>query len=80
MSAGNLNRTEQQIRFKRGLKENLDSVCTAVLGLEGEPAFTTDTHQFFVHNGTRFVPPNFDMLVSYENEGVYNDNEAIIYY
>lgn len=80
MSAGNLNKTEQQIRFKNGTKANLDAKATALLGIEGEPAFTTDTHQFFTHNGTRFVPPNFDMLVSYENSGVFYEGEAVIYY
>ena len=71
---------DYQIRVKRGPRDNLDDKATAVLGLEAEPAYTTDTHQFFVHNGTRFVPPNFDMLVAYENDQVFYENEAVIYY
>lgn len=76
----NVHSQDYRIRFKKGLDADLDKTATANLGIEGEPAYTTDTHQFFIHDGTGFLPPNFDMLVSHENEAVFYENEAVISY
>ncbi len=76
----NLNKQTFRLKLKQGLKSNLDDSATTNESTEGEPAYTTDDKQFFIFDGARYLPPNFEMLVSYENEGVFNDNEAVIYY
>jgi hypothetical protein len=73
-----LNKHDMTIRLKRGTLTNLKLKATELLGVEGEPAYTTDTKQFFIHDGNRFLPPNFGMLVFYEGELVSYDNEAVI--
>lgn len=78
MSADTLNRTQYRIQLKFGNLANLDAVSTALFGIQGEPAYTTDTKQLFIHDGTKFEPvQSLDMAVMYEDEIVSNDDEIV---
>lgn len=48
-----LNQTTQKLRFLRGLASKLTANNHAY-GLEGEPLYTTDSEQLYIHNGTSY--------------------------
>lgn len=48
-----LNKTNFQIRFKRGLAANVNTDATKYLAVEGEPHWTTDTKQLYIFDGTQ---------------------------
>lgn len=75
-----LNKQNFRLKLKQGLVANINATATTNEAVTGEPAYTTDTKQFFVFDGTRFLPPNFDMLVAYENELVFYENQVVINY
>lgn len=76
----NLHSQKYQIKLKNGTLANLKGKAAELLGIEGEPAYTTDTKNFFIHDGSRYLPPNADLLVFYENEIISYDNEAVVYW
>lgn len=40
------------LKFKSGLASNINATATKAQAVEGEPHYTTDTHQLYVFNGT----------------------------
>jgi len=49
-----LNSTTQRLRLLRGLASKITTNNNAYGG-EGEPYYTTDSKQFYIHNGTGYV-------------------------
>lgn len=81
MSQKTLNRTVQQLKLKLGLRANLEKTATANLGVQGEPAYTTNTKQLFIHDGTSFVPvQTLDMAVVDEGNVVTNEGQIVYNY
>jgi len=73
-----LNKTNFQIRFKRGLAANIRAYATEVLGLQGEPHYTTDTKRLYIHDGTGNVAvPTLDMAVVSSGAVVTNGGEIV---
>ena len=50
-----LNNTDQQIQLKTGEASDITTENNS-LGVVGEPLYVTDTGEFYVHNGTEYVP------------------------
>ena len=76
-----LNKGNNQIRLKRGLRAALNTAATAYLGLQGEPAYTTDTKQLFIHDGANFRPvQSLDMAVLFDNQVVGFGNAVVTFY
>ena len=50
-----LNKTPLQIRAKRGTEAQITETSPAPYQLEGEIAYATDTKQFYISNGTKFL-------------------------
>lgn len=72
-----LNNTDQQLKLKTG---TTSQITTAVnnLGIEGEPLYTTDTGELYIHNGTLFVKqPTAKATVFNNNEPIAHNDEAI---
>jgi len=73
-----LNKTDLTLRFKRGLLASLNLALTALLGRQGEPFYTTDTKQLFIHDGTSISPvQSLDMALTYENEIVIHNGDVV---
>ena len=47
-----------QIIFKRGAKADINTTVTKAKGMLGEPHYTHDTKEFYIHNGTKNVLAN----------------------
>lgn len=78
MAQGKLNDQEYQIKFKRGVRTNLTGIAAANLGVQAEPAYTTDDKRLFIHDGTIFQPvQTLDMAVTYDDEVVVYDGEIV---
>lgn len=74
-----LNKTTFRLLFRRGVAANL--TAAAVDSVEGEPAFTTDTHQVYVSDGTRFLSAAelvAPALVCHEGNVVVNTGEVVV--
>jgi len=69
--------TDYQIKLKRGTNANIKGLAANVLGIEAEPAYTTDTGNLFVHDGSNFVPVSIGAQVFYENDIVAYENETV---
>lgn len=81
MSQGTLHSQDYQLRLKKGLIANLEKVAATLLGIQGEPAYTTDTKQLFIHDGTSFQPvQTIDMMVVHNGDFVFHDQEPVIDY
>ena len=64
MSYSRLHDTDYVIQIKRGLRKNLLLKATTNAGIQAEPYYTTDTKQFFIHDGTAPQPiPSLDMAI-----------------
>ena len=64
MSYSRLHDTDYVIQLKRGLRKNLQIKATANSGIQAEPYYTTDTKQFFIHDGTSPQPiRSLDMAI-----------------
>lgn len=50
-----LNNTDQQLKLKTGTASQITTVVND-LGIEGEPLYATDTGEFYIHNGTEYIP------------------------
>lgn len=73
-----------KIQFKRGVKANLPTLSVA------EPAFTTDTNQFFIGNGTtnielakstdlsEIVQKDYIAQTTFKNSWIAENNNSII--
>jgi hypothetical protein len=73
-----LNKTDLQVRLKRGLRSALLSFVTAQFATAGEPHWTTDTYQLFVSDGTQMRPvQTLDMAVTYEGNVVVHDGGVV---
>ena len=65
--------------LKRGLRASLHLLATESQSVQGEMAYTTNTKQLFVHDGTGFKPvQSLDMAVVFEGE-VVTHNNLIVY-
>ena len=42
------------IQLRKGLAANIGSTATKNTGVEGEPAYTTDSGQLHIHDGTEY--------------------------
>jgi hypothetical protein len=74
-----LNKTPFQILLRRGNKADLKS-STLMFQTEGEPAFTTDTHQFFISDGSKFnkvTDYHYPDIVCFGDQVVSNNNEIV---
>lgn len=60
---------KSQIKFKSGLKADVNTTVTKALAVEGEPHWTTDTNELFVYDGAE------NIRVSGRTDGIadYND-------
>lgn len=64
------------ILLRRGLRSALENVSNT--GHQEEPAYTTDTEQFFIHNGTMWKPiPSLDMALVFEGEILTHNDEVL---
>ena len=81
MAQQTLHKTDFQIRVKKGTRANLKLPVTELVGVQGEPAYTTDDKQLFVHDGTSFEPvQTLDMAMMFDNEIIGLDNEIVYNY
>lgn len=59
-------------------RSNVLSTAVSNSGVQGEPHYTTDTKQLFIHDGTVVQPvQSLDMAVGNNNEVVCNNNEIV---
>ena len=66
----NLHGTDYLIKFKQGTRSNLLKTATSNAGVQGEPHYTTDTKQLFIHDGTRVQPVlSLDMVLTLRDNG-----------
>lgn len=66
-----------QILLKRGTKQNVLTTLSST-GVQGEPHYTTDTKQLFIHDGTRVQPvQTLDMAIFFEDEIISFNNEVV---
>lgn len=66
----NLHGTDYLIKFKQGTRSNLLKTATSNAGVQGEPHYTTDTKQLFIHDGTVVQPiQTLDMAVVDMSDG-----------
>lgn len=73
-----LSKTPLQIKFKRGLRANVDKAAASYLGIQGEPAYTTDDKHLWVHDGSVFQPvPALDMAVVHSGDIVTSGGEIV---
>ena len=72
-----LNKTNFQLRFRRGLLAAVQAAAT--YALEGEPGYTTDTPALWVADSTyRFqLVPDLRRAVTFGGEVVVNDGEVV---
>ena len=80
--SSNLHGTDYQIKIKQGTRSNLLVTATSNIGVQGEPYYTTDTKQLFIHDGDKAEPvqsldmacidDDFDLLVDEEYNLVYD--------
>jgi hypothetical protein len=76
-----LNKTPFQLIFRRGLRALLETVGVSTLSARGEPAYTTDTKQLFVSDGTTMQPvQTLDMAVCFEDGIVCHDDRIVFHY
>lgn len=69
-----------QIRLKRNTKQNVLTTLSSS-GVQGEPHYTTDTKQLFIHDGTVVQPvQSLDMAMCYEDEIISFNNEVVYIY
>ena len=71
-----LNKTPLQIRAKRGTEAQITETSPAPYQLEGEIAYATDTDQFYVSNGTKFLrvittDTNGDVYLKSDNDKIF---------
>ena len=75
-----LNKTDFQIRFKKGLRANLGVVANYFA--EGEPIYLTDSKQLFIADASYVPQPvaTLDMAVVNDGEIVTNNGEIVYSY
>lgn len=74
----NMHGTDYQIKLKQGTRANLLKTATSNAGVQGEPHYTTDTKQLFIHDGTVVQPvQSLDMAVTYDDSVVCNNGEVV---
>ena len=89
--ASNLHDTDYNLRFKIAynggagwvtlVRSNLLSTAVSNSGVQGEPHYTTDTKQLFIHDGTVVQPvQSLDMAVCNLGEVVTNNDEIVFNY
>lgn len=76
--SSNLHGTDYQIKIKQGTRSNLLITATSNTGVQGEPHYTTDTKQLFVHDGTRVQAiQTLDMALTYADEIISHEGNII---
>lgn len=50
------------LRLKRGALANLGDTETLLLARQGEPAYTTDTKSFYIHDGSDYLVPTMPIV------------------
>lgn len=79
--SSNLHNTDYQIKLKQGLRSALLTTATSNTGIQGEPHYTTDTKQLFIHDGTVVQPvQSLDMAIVNNNEVVCHNNQIVYNY
>jgi len=65
----NLNRVPYRLVLKQGLASDISGTAAKNNGVTGEPAYTTDTKQLYIHDGTEYVPVKAGALVLTDSNG-----------
>jgi hypothetical protein len=75
-----LNRTPFTIRLRRMTAQAL-SALSQYLQYEGEPAYSTDTKQMFVSDGTYFNPvQTVNLMMCHDDDLVFHLGEPVIHF
>jgi hypothetical protein len=71
MSTSNFDQGYKQIKFKQGVRANVDKTAASNSGVQGEPAYTTDGKNLWIHDGTAFqLVPTLDTAAVYNGDVV----------
>lgn len=74
-----LNRNVLQILFKRGTRSQVELAAAAYMGIEGEPAYTTDDKHLWMRDSAVFRPvQTLDMAVC-DSDAVICNNDEIVF-
>lgn len=72
-----LNSTTQRLRLLRGLASKITTNNNAY-GAEGEPLYTTDTKQLYIHDGNIYAAvPTAPRIVVNNDEAISHQDELI---
>lgn len=73
-----LNRYPIQIKLKQGLAADINTIATKYVATEGEPHYTTDTHKFYIFDGSNNERVHgLDLALIFEDEVVVNSGEIV---